>query len=562
MRQATTLPLPLILLALAACAGQPPASTGHAGHGAAAPAATGGEGAPLFDNLGSHHRPISTQVPLAQRYFDQGLTLAYGFNHAEAARSFREAARLDPDCAICSWGLALVLGPNINAAMEAGAVPEAWQALAEARRRAPKASPIEQALIEALGRRYAPEPPADRSTLDAAYAAAMRELARRFPDDLDAATLFVEALMDTIPWNYWDREGRPYPATEEILATLESVVARDPDHPGALHYYIHAVEASPDPERGEAAADRLGGLVPGAGHLVHMPSHIYLRVGRYRDAAIANEKADAADDAYAAQCHAQGIYPLVYHSHNVHFLWAALAMEGRGAEAIRAALRVRQKAPPGSLREAGMETLQFYWATPLFAYVRFGKWDEILGQPKPEEDLKFPVGVWHYARAIALTRKGRLAEAAGEVAALSALAQHGDLAELKVWGFNSFQALLQIARDVAAAELAAARGDVDQAVSHLRWAVLAEDRLIYQEPPDWHQPVRQVLGAVLLAAGRAGEAEAVFREDLSRHPENGWSLFGLARSLEAQGKAEAAAVRQRFETAWAGADVALSSSRL
>jgi tetratricopeptide (TPR) repeat protein len=368
--------------------------------------------------------------------------------------------------------------------------------------------------------------------------------------------------MDTIPWNYWDAEGKPQPATPEILATLESVIARQADHPGALHYYIHAVEASPSPERGVSAADRLRDLVPGAGHLVHMPSHIYFRVGRYRDAALANERADAADTAYVAACHAQGIYPLAYHSHNVHFLWAALAMEGRGAEAIRAALAVRQKAPPGSLREPGLETMQFYWTTPLFAYVRFGRWQEILAQPRPEEDLKFPLGIWHHARAIAFARKGRLAEAEGEVAALAKVASDPALADLKVWGFNSFKTLLSIAHEVAAGELAAARGEIGPALLHLETGVRLEDALIYQEPPDWHLPVRQVLGAVLLAAGRAAEAEAVYGEDLRRHPANGWSLFGLAESLEAQGKPEAQEARRRFEAAWAGADVALTASRL
>jgi tetratricopeptide (TPR) repeat protein len=293
-----------------------------------------------------------------------------------------------------------------------------------------------------------------------------------------------------------------------------------------------------------------------------MPSHIYLRVGRYRDAALANERADAADDAYVAQCHAQGIYPLVYHSHNVHFLWAALAMEGRGAEAVKAALSVRQKAPPGSLREAGLETMQFYWATPLFAYVRFGLWEEILAQPRPEEDLRFPVGVWRYARAMAFVRRGRLDEAQAELGALSAIASEPALAEQKVWGFNSFATLLGIAREVASGELRAARGEVDEAVARLEAGVRMEDGLIYQEPPDWPQPVRQTLGAVLLAAGRAAEAEAVFRADLARHPENGWSLFGLAKSLRAQGKREAAAAEARFRAAWAGADVTLESPRI
>lgn len=532
------------------------------GAAAAAKAPTEGRHAPLLDGMGSHHHPIATDVPLAQRYFDQGLVLAYGFNHAEAARSFREAARLDPACAMCNWGVALVLGPNINAAMDPEAVPEAWAALEAARVLAEDAPEAERAYVAALAARYAEEPGDDRSALDAAYAGAMRELHRRYPDDLDAATLFAEALMDTTRWDYWTADGEPKPVTEEILATLESVLARDPAHPGANHLYIHAVEAV-RPELGVAAADRLRSLVPGAGHLVHMPSHIYVRVGRYHDAALANERAIAADDAYVTQCHAQGLYPLAYMPHNHHFLWASATLEGRSEVALGAARHIAAHTDPEMMRQPGLGTLQHYWATPLFAQVRFGRWDEVLAAPKPPADLVYPTGVWHYARAMALVRKDRLDEAARELGELARTAADPALEGVTIWDLNTTRALLEIASRVVAGELAAAKGDFTAAVEYLEEAVAREDRLRYDEPPPWHYPVRQTLGAVLLRAGRPADAERVYRQDLERFPDNGWSLYGLAASLDAQKKAgESAAVRKRFTAAWRNADVQLTASTM
>lgn len=548
--------LPLILTATLALAAHPVAAHDH--H--AQPPATR---APLFEGLGDTHYPITTSSELAQRYFDQGLVLAYGFNHAEAERSFRQAAELDPECALCFWGAALVLGPNVNAAMEPDAVPKAWEALGKAREKAPRASEREQALIAALAARYVAEPVDDRSTLDQAYAEAMAEVARRYPDDLHVATLYAEALMDTTPWDYWLDGKTPKPVTATILATLERVLERDPRHPGANHLYIHAVEASDHPERGVAAADRLGKVAPAAGHLVHMPSHIFLRVGRYEDAARANVEADQADLDYIAQCHAQGAYPLAYHSHNLHFLTFARALQGRAEEALDAARRVQAKAAGDALRMPGMETMQFYWATPLFTLVRFGRWEEILAEPSPAEDLVLPLAIWRYARGMALVRTGKLDAAAAELGELEKLAERPLLEVLKIWGLNPFAALAKIAREVLAGELAAARGDLPGAIARLTRGVELEDQLVYDEPPDWHAAVRLNLGAVLLAAGQPERAEAVYREDLARHPGNGWALFGLWRSLEAQGEtAAAAAARADFEKAWEGATVKLASSRL
>ncbi len=518
-----------------------------------------GREAPLFDDLGDFGRPIRVGSPLAQRYFDQGLILAYGFNHAEAARSFREATKIDPDCAMCWWGLAYVLGPNINAPMEDSAVAEAYAAAQKAVALA--RDPAEQAFAGAIAQRYAAEPPADRAPLDQAFADAMREVARGLPDDLDARTIFAESLMNTTPWNYWTEDALPRPQTTEILTGLESVLERDPDHPGALHLYIHAVEASATPERGEPAADRLRGLVPGAGHLVHMPSHIYQRVGRYHDSAQVNEDADRADASYIAQCRAQGLYPLAYHSHNIHFIWAATTMEGRSADAVRAAWRVREKIPHDLLHDPDWSTLQFYWTTPLFALARFGRWEEILAEPAPD-GMPFAEGIWRYARGKALLARGQSDEAAAELARVREIAADPAMADLKIWGFNSFASLLGIASEVLAGELAARRGEIDRAVEHLERGAELEDDLVYQEPPDWHHPVRQTLGAVLLEAGRPAEAEVAFRHDLEKNPGNGWSSWGLVASLRAQGKEhEAAEVQARLREAWQSADIVLTSAR-
>lgn len=519
-----------------------------------------GQIAPRLQNLGDHKFPVTTNSVRAQLFINQGLMLAYGFNHAEAGRSFREAARLDSGCAMAYWGMALVLGPNINMGMPPEAEPQAFELLQKAIALKKTASEKERAYIDALAVRYSGEEKPDRNSLDRAYAAAMRNLRNRFPADLDAATLYAEALMDLRPWDYWTRDMQPYPETEDVIRVLESVLARDPSHPGAIHLYIHTVELG-RPELAEAGAERLRKLVPGAGHLVHMPSHIFRRIGRYSDASQSNEDAIAADEDYITQCRAQGVYPLAYYPHNIHFLWDSATMEGRSRLAIEAARKAAASIPPDAWREIPL--LHQFLVAPLFAYTRFGQWDTILSEPRPPKESLFWTGVWHYARGLAFTATGKLNDAGGELDELRNITAQKSLEAYRVtFSRNGARQILAIAVEVLAGELAAKNGDFDQAIARLHRAVLLEDNLIYNEPPDWHVPVRQLLGAVLLEAGRPDEAESIYWQDLSRNRENGWSLFGLMQSLRAQGKTEQAAViENRFHKAWNRADVTLTASR-
>jgi len=528
--------------------------------GLASAARAGNEGAavPLYDNLGDHHYAITTSVPLAQRYFDQGLRLYYAFNHQEAIRAFEEAARLDPGCAMCNWGIALAYGPNINAAMNAAAGEAAYAAIRKAQKQQEGTSPREQALIRALASRYAQEQPADRSPLDAAYSRAMAEVARQYPDDPEAATLYAESIMDLSPWQYWTRAGEPRPDTPELLAQLERVIAAHPGHPGACHFYIHAVEAV-HPERALPCAERLAGLMPGAGHLVHMPGHIYVRVGRYEDAIKANEHAVHADETFIRdQNPVYGIYLAGYYPHNYDFLAFAASMIGRSGQAIGAARKMSALVPQQMLHEPGMTFLQNHQTRPLQMLVRFGQWDEILETTAPAEDLPHARAIWHYAHGRALAARGELIGAEADLVALRATAGDPHMAALRM-EFNSSGAVLGIATEVLAGQIAAAKGDYPQAIDQLREAARLEDALVYGEPPEWTVPVREELGLVLLAAGRNEEAEQAFREDLKRFPENGWSLYGLARALRAQDRGpEADAVMQRFRKVWASADVQLA----
>jgi tetratricopeptide (TPR) repeat protein len=517
--------------------------------------------APLFNDLGTYSVPITTSVPMAQRFFDQGLTLSYGFNHAEAIRSFREAARLDPQCAMCYWAIAFALGPNINMPMVDEAVPEAHSAAEKALQLSRHASPREQALIRALVNRYAPPPVKDRSALDRAFADAMREVMRQFPDDAEAQTLFAESLMDLSPWDYWLPNGDPKPGTREMIAALERVLAATPNHPGANHLYIHVVEASVNPDRAVAAADRLGPLAPGAGHLVHMPSHIYIRVGRYHDAAVANIKAGEADTSYIAQCQAQGVYPLLYHPHNWHFLWAAATFAGKKEWAERGALRTRELMGTHQHDDPMFGPyIQHFWLTPLYHQVRFGEWDQILAASDPP-DLPYPRAIWHYARGMAYAGRGDVKLARQELLAMQPYVEDPTLAGVQVSIRNNARQLAAIARLVLAGTVEERDGKLDRAIEILGEARDLEDALGYNEPEDWHYPVRQILGAVQLEAGKAADAERTYRDELARHRENGWSLFGLQQSLSAQERTEeAAAVGRRLTTAWAGADIQLTAS--
>jgi len=507
--------------------------------------------AKLLSGLGNHHQTITTRNPQAQRFFDQGLSLAYAFNHAEAARSFREAARLDPQCAMCYWGTAFVLGPNINAAMDTAVVRDAYEAAQEAVRLARDATPRERAYADALVKRYASTPVANRAPLDSAFANAMRDVARAYPDDLDAATIFAEAVMDLSPWSYWNADGSPRPGTAEALAALEKVLKSNPNHPGACHYYIHAVEAV-YPERAVACAERLAALMPAAGHIVHMPGHIYIRVGRYNDAVEANVHAVHADETYIADQRPQGIYPLAYYPHNYHFMAFAATMAGRSAQAVQAARNVVRNVPVDVA--AVVPELQLLVPFAHLTLASFGRWDEVLAEPTPPASLRFPTAMVHYARSVAFAAKGRRREASDALDSLRAIAASVTTSPHKE--------VLRIAVEALLGEIHARRGLTDGAIRHFRAAMAIEDGLSYMEPPYWHYPIRHSLGAALLSAGRAGEAETIYREDLKRFPENGWSLYGLRRSLVAQGKAaEAEDAARRFEKAWKMADVKLSASR-
>ena len=522
-------------------------------------------GAHLLEGLGEYHFPVTSAHPEVQRWFDQGLMLAYGFNHDAAERSFLKATELDPDCAMCWWGASLVLGPHVNAAMDPADHADAWQRLQRARELAPGASEREQGYIQALSARYAEQPPEDRRALDEAYAAAMRDLVGKRPEDSDAAVMLAEALMDLQPWDYYDEKLQPRGHTAEVVRTLETVMARDPDHAGALHLYVHAVEASADPQRGVAAADRLRTLVPGSGHLVHMPAHIYARVGRWRDAVVANQRAIEADDAYLALCrgNSQGVYPLGYVPHNHHFLWFAASMEGNADVAKASALATSERTNlPELMRQPGFAGVQHYWLTPWFDRVRFGRWNEIVGVDNPAPDLPYVTAIWHYAQAMAAIRQARIDDAEAHLAALRPLAADPAMEGLLVWDRYPLAHAARIAERTVTAELAATRGQYDEAVAALEEAVAIEGSIPNDEPPGWHAPVRQTLGAILLQAGRAADAEAVYREELRRNPGNGWSQFGLARSLEAQGKPDAAEAMAAFKATWAQPETVLQSSRM
>ncbi|HEX5829345.1 MAG TPA: hypothetical protein VFY16_00100 [Gemmatimonadaceae bacterium] len=505
----------------------------------------------LYDNLGTLHKPITTTAPLAQRYFDQGLRLTYAFNHEEAIHAYQEALRHDPECAMCWWGIAYALGPNINLPMDTAAERRAYAAAREARRREARVTPAERAYIAALALRYDATPGARRAAHDSAYAAAMRVLATTYPDDPDASTLYAEAMLDLRPWDQWKSDGTPQPGTEAVVATLERVLARDSLHPGACHFYIHAVENSRTPERALPCAERLPSLMPGAGHLVHMPAHTYIRTGRYLDAIRANQHAAHEDEMFLRDRTPRGIYPF-YYAHNLHFLWAAASMAGQSAVALQAARDVAAKAPYEMARQ--IPFAEFLVPTPYFALARFERWDDLLREPTPPADLRYTRGMWHYAHGRAAARTGRLPEARRDLDSLTTIA--GAMPADRIVGQNPAKALLEIAVHGLAADVSAASGDTAAAVRHFEAAVPLEDALRYDEPPNWPLPIRQSLGELLLASGRPADAERAFEKDLARNVENGWALSGLTRALRAQGRsAEADAAEARLRKAWAEADV-------
>ncbi|MFN5168178.1 MAG: hypothetical protein ACK5DD_01025 [Cyclobacteriaceae bacterium] len=516
--------------------------------------------APLLDNLGSYGMVVSTKNEMAQKFFNQGLNLYYGFNHLEAYRSFKEAVRLDASLAMAYWGQALCLGPNINLPMDPADTETVYRAMQRANALIKNGNALEQALINALSQRYTSEALKDRKPLDEAYASAMRQVAAQFPDDLDVHTLFAEALMDLHPWDFW-KEGKPQPWTAEPVHVIADILKKNPDHPGANHLNIHILEASPDPDQALASADRLTHLVPGSGHLVHMPSHIYIRVGRYIDGVRSNEQAVKTDEAYIAACKVQGVYPLFYYPHNYHFLLACAQMAGMKQKSIETARALKETIPTSLLANPNFVTLQHWHIMPWYNLARFGEWEKILQIPDPTDSLKYVKAVWHYVRGMALVRTNKLNEASLELEALRKWV-NDPFMENTISGFNSFRSVLSIGSRLLEGELAAARKQYEKAIAALMEAKKIEDSLLYQEPPDWYLPTRQVLGAVLLQAKKPAEAEKYFREDLSQYRDNGWSLFGLQQSLAAQGKkAEAAAIGARFAKAFASSDIRLARAR-
>ena len=520
-------------------------------------------GAPLFDGMGDHTHPITTNNKYVQRYFDQGLTIDFAFNHAESARSFRAGQTLDPNCAMCFWGEALALGPNINVTSNGSVIMAdqerlaAYEAIQKAVSLKNKVSEKERDFIDALATRYNGDTASPRGPLDLAYAEAMRELSNKYPEDDDAASLFAESLMNTMPWDYWIDADSPKPLTVEAIETLEKVMARNPRHPMALHLYIHAVESSSQPERAEAAADILLDLVPGAGHLVHMPSHIYWRVGRYADASESNIMAAAVDEAYIAACNAQGFYPAAYYPHNIHFLWASSSMEGRSEIAIEAGEKVAKNVRLEMIDQ--FPGVEFFKTVPMLSLVQFGLWDRVLELDPPAERLEYANAIWHYARSVAYSNKGNIESAQKERQMIESLKDTNDVLHLDSIYYPASM-LLEIADSLALGEIAISNNDYQSAIQYFANAVSVQDALPYTEPPFWYYPTRLSLGKAYLLSDQADEAEAVFKENLKRYPRNGWALYGLIQALETQNK-DSSMVQEQFDIIWQNADVELTSSR-
>src|SRR5579872_5088400 len=515
-------------------------------------------GAMRFDGLGDAHRAITTSSAEAQAYFDQGIRLLWAFNHDEATRSFAKAAELDSHCASCFWGVALSVGPNYNLPfLSAERAKIAFQALQFAQNNASRSAPVEQALITALGKRYPNDRPLDsQSTIPilSAYAEAMTSVAKQFPNDLDVQTWYAESLMNLHAWKLWHADGTPAPGTEQIVAILQAVLARDPRHIGANHYLVHAVEAAPHPDIGLSAAERLENLAPAAGHLVHMPAHIYQRLGRYEEAAQANRNGAQADAAYATRTRPLDYYPVMYTAHNYQFLAYSAAMEGRRAETIAAAESSRGVASDEMLLK--MPGTDWYVAEMYVGRVRFGMWDEMLALPPPNPKLVGLTGGFLFGRAVALAATGHVDEARVILGDLQKLA--ASVPEDAIAGQNTVKDVLAIAIPIVQGRIASAEHRSSEAIALLRQAVAAEDRLAYDEPKDWLLPARHLLGAELLRDGHAAEAERVYREDLRQHPANGWSLYGLSAALKAQGKAaESTQVTRQFADAWKHSDITL-----
>jgi tetratricopeptide (TPR) repeat protein len=518
-----------------------------------------GKKAPFFSGLDGVDFKITTTNEEAQKYFNQGMMLAYGFNHAEAARSFYEASRLDSNCAMCYWGFAYVLGPNYNAGMEPDNYERAYNAIQKALKLSSNATLKEQALIKAMALRYSAEPVEDRSALDKAYSDAMRKVRNQFPTDGDIAAMFAESLMDMHPWDLFDKEGKPKEWTPEILSSLEKTMKMSPKHAGAHHFYIHAIESSFTPEKGLPSADLLMTLVPGAGHLVHMPSHIYIRCGKYHEGTLSNILASQGDSLYVATCHAQGAYPLIYFPHTIHFMSATATLEGNSEMAMKSARAVAAHIDTALIEEPFWGAImQHFYSIPMYVAVKFAKWDEILADNKNPNKHLYIRGIQHYAKGMAYVGNKQTDIAKNELAAIKIIAADTTLRNIKIWDLNSMQTIVQIAEKVLEGEMKASEEKYDDAITLLKEGVKLEDELNYTEPPDWFFSVRHHLGSVLLKAGKYSEAQKVYEQDLKTFPENGWALSGLMKTLEMQGKKkEAQDIKTRLEKSWQHADVKL-----
>lgn len=522
-----------------------------------------GKTAPLFSQLEGIHFPVSTKNAKVQQYFDQGLMLSFGFNHAESARSFYEAAREDSTCAMCWWGFAYVLGPNYNAGMEKDNFQRAFDAVQKAKSWSVNCTQKEKDLIEALTHRYSNDTSISRSLLDSSYAAGMRQVYKKYPDDANIASLFAESLMDLHPWNLWNKDGSIQPWTIEIMATLEQCLKMEPKHAGANHFYIHATEMSLHSEAGVKSADLLRDLVPGSGHLVHMPSHTYIRIGRYHDGVVANEKAVLVDSLYTEACHAQGVYPLAYYPHNFHFLSACAVLSGESKSAMEGASKTANHAHIKLLRDPAWATLQHYFSIPWYVQVKLGLWNDILKSHAPEKDLKYPSVIWNYAKGMAQLSQNNIPEAKRHLEEMKTIMTDTTMKDLTIWGINSVFDLCIIASKTLEAELCAKEKKFPVAIALLEEAVAEEDALNYNEPPDWFFSVRHHLGAVLLEAYRFKDAVKVYEEDLKIYRENGWALRGMMNAYEKLGdKTNYDKTKLRFEKAWKYADIKIYSSRI
>ena len=520
--------------------------------------------APLLKGLGQHTHKISSDINGVQRYFNQGLIMSFAFNHAEAIRSFIGSQRLDPECAMCFWGEALALGPNINVNSDGKVImsPEnriqAYKAINKALKLSKKSPEKERDYIKALSVRYDGNPKTNRVDLDIAYAKAMEQLSKKYPDDNDAASLFAEALMNTMPWDYWADNGNPKPDTVKVIESLERVLKNDPNHPLAIHLYIHAVEASSNPSRAEKYADKLADLVPGAGHLVHMPAHIYWRVGRYNDASIANINAAKVDEDYIAQCNSQGLYPAMYYPHNIHFLWAASTMEGRSELSINSAIKVSNYVKDEQIRQ--IPFIEFFQTLPLLSYVRFAKWEEILSYKKPNEDFKFSLGIYHYARSIAFSSLGNFNKAKNEQKKILVNNQSNEIKVLIKAGQPSDK-LLEISNFLALGQIELNKENFSSAIEYFKNAVKIQDQLPYREPEFWYYPTRQTLGHALLLNKDFNEAVKVFNKDLKQYPKNGWSYYGLHMAYNGlNNKIMSDKAIDKFNKIWQFSDIELNSS--